>query len=94
MVPMTRRATAVTVPSMPDTVHLRADLNVAGASISGSVQSPSGEPSVFDGWLGLISIIERVQASLGRQDARGVNSPEQSPDDELGSAREPGREPS
>jgi hypothetical protein len=64
---------------MPDTVHLRADLNVAGDSISGSVQSPSGEPSVFDGWLGLISIIERAQASLGRQDARGVNSRDSRP---------------
>jgi hypothetical protein len=94
MVPMASRTTAFTVRSMPGTVQLRADLNVDGDSISGLVQSPSGEPTAFDGWLGLISIIERIQASLGRHDARGENSPEPPPDNELRSAHEPGRKPS
>jgi hypothetical protein len=94
MIPMAKRDTTVTVPSMPDTAHLIVDLHVSRESISGSLQSPSGEPTEFDGWLGLISIIERTQAHLGGQEARGINTPELPPDEQLGPAHEPGRGPS
>jgi hypothetical protein len=91
---MAERATTVSVSSMPDTAHLIVDLQVGRESISGSVTSPSGEPAAFDGWLGLISIIERSQAHLGGQEARGIDTPELPPDEQLGPAHEPERGPS
>ena len=86
---MSKRDATLNVPSMPDTAHLIVDLHVSRESISGSLQSPSGEPTAFDGWLGLISIIERTQAYLDGQEARGINTPELPPDDEIGPAHEP-----
>jgi hypothetical protein len=80
---------------MSDAVHLVVDLQVGWESISGSAASPSGEPSSFDGWLGLISLVERIQANLGGPRASGVNSPDpsadSSPDDQIAPAPEPGR---
>jgi hypothetical protein len=78
---MARRAAAVTLLPMPDTVHLVVDLQVGRESISGSAEGPTGAPSSFDGWLGLISIVERIRANLGGPEASGVDAPDSSPDD-------------
>jgi hypothetical protein len=67
---------------MPEPVHVVVDLQVDRESISGSAESASGEPASFDGWLGLISIIERIQANLGGHEATGANAPELPPDDQ------------
>jgi hypothetical protein len=81
---MARRIRAVTVTSMPDTEHLIVDLQVGHEAISGLVKVPSGDQAAFEGWLGLISIVERTQANLGGHEARGVNAPELPPNDALG----------
>ena len=50
---------------MPETVPLVVTLQVQSESISGSAGDPRGDATSFDGWLGLISIVERIQADLG-----------------------------
>jgi hypothetical protein len=91
---MARPTRLVSVPPMPGTEHLIVDLQVGHEAISGSVKVPSGDQAVFEGWLGLISIIERIQANLDGQEARGVNASDSPPDDQIRPTHEPERGPS
>ena len=56
----------VTVHRMPAVTEAQVQLRIEPDAIAGSVTTPGLLPEPFAGWLGLIGIIEHIQAELTR----------------------------
>jgi hypothetical protein len=55
--------------AMAQTGQVRVDLEIGHESISGSLIDAQGRSSSFEGWLGLIGLVERARATLGSRGA-------------------------
>ena len=58
---MTVHGVAATLPDVANSVQLHVDLEVQPEAIRGCVVDDSGHRSCFEGWLGLITLVEQVR---------------------------------
>jgi hypothetical protein len=49
-------------------MEVNVQLRIEAGTISGSMITPGAAPARFDGWLGLITAVERLQAALADPD--------------------------